>query len=88
VRFRPDRRAGNSLARSAGVSESRNELDRVFADDTGADTGTPVDDRDYRIPFKFTGTLNKLTLTIDRPKLSPEDIKRLKGATATATDNQ
>lgn len=24
-------------------------------------------------PFAFTGTLDKLTLDIDRPKLSPED---------------
>src|SRR5229473_1908190 len=35
--------------------------------DVGADTGTPVDDKDYQVPFKFTGKLNKLTLTIDRP---------------------
>jgi len=48
--------------------------------DVGADTGTPVDDKDYQIPFRFTGTLDKLTLTIDRPKLSPEDIKKLKMA--------
>ena len=27
--------------------------------------------------FRFTGNLDKLTLTIDRPKLSPEDEKRL-----------
>ena len=40
--------------------------------DVGADPGTPVDDKDYRVPFKFTGKLNKLTLTIDRPMLSPE----------------
>jgi len=39
--------------------------------DVGADTGTPVDDGDYQVPFRFTGKLNKLTLTIDRPKLSP-----------------
>jgi len=44
--------------------------------DIGADTGTPVAE-DYQVPFKFTGTLDKLTLTIDRPKLSPEDIKKL-----------
>jgi arylsulfatase A-like enzyme len=44
--------------------------------DIGADTGTPVAE-DYQVPFKFTGKLNKLTLTIDRPKLSPEDIKKL-----------
>ena len=48
--------------------------------DVGADTGTPVDDKDYQVPFKFTGKLNKLTLTIDRPKLSPEDIKKLEAA--------
>ena len=36
--------------------------------DVGADTGTPVDDKDYQCPFKFTGKLNKLTLTIDRPQ--------------------
>jgi arylsulfatase A-like enzyme len=48
--------------------------------DVGADTGTPVDDEDYQTPFRFTGKLEKLTLTIDRPKLSPEDIKKLKMA--------
>ena len=36
--------------------------------DIGADTGTPVDDADYQVPFRFTGKLDKLTLTIDRPK--------------------
>lgn len=48
--------------------------------DIGADTGTPVSD-DYQVPFKFTGTLDKLTLKIDRPELSPADIQRLKEAT-------
>ena len=48
--------------------------------DVGADTGSPVDDKDYQCPFRFTGKLDKLTLTIDRPKLSPEDIKKLKTA--------
>ena len=45
--------------------------------DIGADTGTPVDDKDYQVPFRFTGKLEKLTLKIDRPRLSPEDEKRL-----------
>jgi arylsulfatase A-like enzyme len=45
--------------------------------DVGADTGTPVDDHDYQVPFRFTGKLEKLTLTIDRPKLTPEDEKKL-----------
>ncbi len=48
--------------------------------DVGADTGSPVADEDYQTPFRFTGKLNKLTLTIDRPKLSPEDIEKLKMA--------
>ncbi len=48
--------------------------------DIGADTGTPVSD-DYQVPFKFTGTLDELTLKIDRPTLSPADIERLKEAT-------
>jgi hypothetical protein len=36
-----------------------------------------VDDQDYQVPFKFTGKLNKLTLNIDRPKLTPGDEKKL-----------
>jgi arylsulfatase len=51
------------------------QWDETF--DVGADTGTPVDDKDYQVPFQFTGKLNKLTLSIDRPKLTPEDIRRL-----------
>ena len=30
--------------------------------DIGADTGTPVDDNDYQVPFKFTGKIDKLTI--------------------------
>jgi hypothetical protein len=54
------------------------QWDETF--DIGSDTGTPVDDRDYQVPFKFTGKLNKLTLKLDRPKLTPEDIKKLETA--------
>jgi arylsulfatase len=45
--------------------------------DVGSDTLTGVNDADYQPPFKFTGKITKITLTIDRPKLSPEDIKKL-----------
>ena len=48
--------------------------------DVGADTGSPVDDADYQPPFNFTGKLDKVTLTIDRPKLTPDDVKKLKAA--------
>jgi arylsulfatase len=45
--------------------------------DIGSDTLTGVNDADYQPPFAFTGKLNKLTLKIDRPQLSPVDIKKL-----------
>jgi len=48
--------------------------------DIGSDTLTSVNDADYQPPFAFTGKLNKVTLSIDRPKLSPEDIKKLEEA--------
>jgi arylsulfatase A-like enzyme len=51
------------------------QWDETF--DIGADTGTPVDDDDYKVPFKFTGKLNKLTITIDRPQLTLQDERRL-----------
>ena len=48
--------------------------------DVGADTGTPVDDQDYQVPFEFNRKIVKLTLTIDRPQLTPADIEKLKEA--------
>jgi arylsulfatase len=40
--------------------------------DLGSDTGSPVDDKDYRVPFEFTKRISRFTLTIDRCRLSPE----------------
>ena len=54
--------------------------------DVGSDTGSPVSDVDYQTPFEFTGELNKLTLTIDRPELSKEDIQKLQAAIQKAAD--
>jgi arylsulfatase len=36
-----------------------------------------VDDKDYQCPFKFTGTLARLTIKVERPQLSPADMKQL-----------
>jgi arylsulfatase A-like enzyme len=36
--------------------------------DVGVDTRTGVDDRDYQVPFRFNGKMNKLTVTLDEPK--------------------
>jgi len=51
--------------------------------DIGSDTLTGVNDADYKPPFAFTGKLNKLTIKIDRPQLSPEDIRKLEAAMKT-----
>jgi len=45
--------------------------------DIGSDTLTGVNDADYQPPFPLTAKLNELTLKVDRPQLSPEDIKKL-----------
>jgi arylsulfatase len=51
------------------------QWDETF--DIGSDTGTPVDDKDYQVPFTLTAKLNKLTLKLDRPQLTEKDIKEL-----------
>jgi arylsulfatase len=51
------------------------QWDETF--DVGSDTGTPVDDKDYLVPFALTAKLNKLTLKLNRPQLTPADIKEL-----------
>ena len=48
--------------------------------DVGSDTLTGVNDADYRPPFPLTAKLNKLTIKVDRPQLSPADIERLEAA--------
>jgi hypothetical protein len=48
--------------------------------DIGSDTLTSVNDADYKPPFPLTAKLNKLTIKVDRPQLSPEDIKKLRDA--------
>ena len=48
--------------------------------DIGSDTLTGVNDADYKPPFKLTAKLNKLTIKVNRPQLSPEEIKKLQTA--------
>ncbi len=48
--------------------------------DVGSDTLTGVNDADYQPPFPLTAKLNKLTIKVDRPKLSSEDIQKLRAA--------
>jgi arylsulfatase A-like enzyme len=59
-------------------------VDETF--DVGSKTGTPVDDRDYQIPFAFTGKLSKITVSVEPPKLTPDDVKKLEAAYRAAQD--
>ena len=45
-----------------------------------------VDDADYQPPFPLTAKLNKLTIQVNRPQLSPEDIKKLEEGMTKAAD--
>jgi arylsulfatase len=54
--------------------------------DVGADTGTPVDDHDYQVPFRFTGKIDKLTISVEPPKLTDEDKRKLLEAEHAAQD--
>lgn len=54
----------------------RYSLDETF--DVGEDTGTPViEDYDSKMPFRFTGALNKLTIELAPQTLSTEDQREL-----------
>jgi len=62
----------------------RMSLDETL--DIGEDTGTPISE-DYRLPFKFTGTLEKLTISLADHKLTEAELQayregRLKAAMA------
>jgi len=48
-------------------------LDESF--DVGSDTGTPVEDKDYQVPFTFNGTLNKLTIKLEPVQMSAAEKK-------------
>ena len=41
-------------------------IDESF--DVGVDTRSPVDDKDYQVPFRFTGKLDKLTIKVGPPQ--------------------
>jgi arylsulfatase len=59
-------------------------IDETF--DIGADTGTPVDDNDYQVPFAFTGKIDKLTIELEPPKLTPDDVQKLEAAYRASQD--
>ena len=45
----------------------------------GVDTGTPVDDKDYQVPFPFTGKIGKLTVKLGSEELTPAEREMIYG---------
>jgi arylsulfatase len=54
--------------------------------DVGVDTRTGVDDKDYQVPFRFTGKLTKLTFKLGPPQLAAADRKVIQERLAAARD--
>ncbi len=54
--------------------------------DIGSDTRTPVNDQDYQVPFRFNGTINKLTFNLGPIQLAEEDQGKMQEAVANAGD--
>lgn len=54
--------------------------------DIGSDTLTGVNDADYKPPFPLTAKLDKLTIKVNRPQLTPADVKKLEQASAAGAD--
>jgi arylsulfatase A-like enzyme len=54
--------------------------------DIGSDTGTPVDDHDYQVPFAFNGKIKKLSFSIAPPLLTEADKTKLQEAYRAAQD--
>jgi arylsulfatase len=55
-------------------------LNRHESFDMESDSLTGGNDGDCTPPFPLTAKLNKLTIRVDRPRLSPQDLKRLQAA--------
>jgi arylsulfatase A-like enzyme len=59
-------------------------IDETF--DVGIDTRTPVDDKDYQVPFAFTGTLTKLTIKVGPEQLAEADHRAIQEALVRGRD--
>jgi len=58
-------------------------IDETF--DVGVDTRSAVDDS-YQLPFRFTGSIDKLTFELGPSQLSAADQEAVAGALARAKD--
>lgn len=72
-------KGGTGLITVDGVEAARQKIANTIpfaleageAFDVGSDTGTGVEDNDYKPPFPFSGKLNKLTIKLEPPQIAP-----------------
>jgi len=87
-------RSGTGTLKVDGKAVQTTKMDRSLpmilqwdeSFDIGSDTLTGVNDADYQPPFPLTAKLDKLTISIDRPQLTPADIASLEKSRAEAVD--
>ncbi|NGZ11343.1 MAG: arylsulfatase [Nitrospira sp. LK70] len=78
-----------------GKTVATGRIDRTYAfrvslDETldiGMDTGTPASE-DYKVPFAFTGKLNRVLIQLGDSPLTPEDEEQIRRAKAAITMSQ
>ncbi len=88
-------RPGEGIMRIDGKEVARKKMEKTIpitlawdeSQDIGSDTLTGVNDADYMVPFTFTGKIDRITLDINRPQLTPDDIQTLKEGQQKANDN-
>jgi hypothetical protein len=88
-------RPGEGIMRVDGKEVARKKMEKTIpitlawdeSQDIGSDTLTGVNDADYQVPFTFNGKIDKISLDINRPQLSAEDIKKLEEGQRKASDN-
>jgi arylsulfatase len=81
-------RPGNGTLKVDGKVVATKPMERTLpmilqwdeAFDIGSDTLTGVNDADYKPPFPLTAKLDRLTIRVDRPQLSPADVEKLQAA--------
>src|SRR5262245_18743880 len=57
-------------------------IDETF--DVGSDLRTPVDDKDYQVPFRFTGKLDNVTIKLGPEQITDTDREQLEKQVARA----
>jgi arylsulfatase len=79
-------KGGQGVLRVDGKDAETKRMDKTIpfilqwdeAFNVGVDTGTPVDVEDYKVPFPFTGKLDKLTIELKGPPMGKELEEQMK----------